>query len=145
MADAEATIMERIDKQSKWYNDHANRERIMYYTIKTAQILATAIISIGSFLKYPSIISGCLGVLIVAMESVLQLSQCHEYWLRHRSVQLRLESEQSLFRGRAGPYAVAGDPLKALVERAETLLSSDTEGWIKQEKTEQTQSDKDKH
>ncbi|MBV8453503.1 MAG: DUF4231 domain-containing protein [Deltaproteobacteria bacterium] len=144
MADEEATyLQQRVDTQSKWYGDHADRERVMFYTIKTAQIVATAIISIGSFFKYPSIISACLGVLIVAMESLLQLSQCHEYWLRHRSIQLRLDSERSLFKGLAGPYA-AGEPFKILVQRVEALLSSDTEVWIKQEKMAQTQPEQNK-
>ena len=123
-------VISRLQEQQAWYNDHANRARIMYWTIKVIQLVLGASIPVVAGLHAPAAVTGSLGALIVVLEGVQQLFQYHDNWIRYRMAATALAKEGNLFQARAGDYST-GNPLALLAVRTEAITSDEATAWLK--------------
>jgi hypothetical protein len=123
-------VITRLQEQQAWYNDHANRARIMYWTIKVIQLVLGASIPVVAGLHAPAAVTGSLGALIVVLEGVQQLFQYHDNWIRYRMAATALAKEGNLFQARAGDYST-GNPLALLAVRTEAITSDEATAWLK--------------
>ena len=123
-------VISRLQGQQAWYNDHANRARIMYWTIKVIQLVLGASIPVVAGLHAPAALTGSLGALIVVLEGVQQLFQYHDNWIRYRMAATALATQGNLFQARAGDYST-GNPLALLAVRTESITSDEATAWLK--------------
>jgi len=130
MADTDPT-MERLDEQISWYSRKSRYNRRAYKWLKGIEIIAAALVPLASGLGAPAALTGSLGVLIAALEGLLQLNQYHQNAISYRSTCESLKHEKYLYLAKAGPYA-GGDDAQAhvrLAERVEALVSQENEKW----------------
>jgi hypothetical protein len=130
MSVSASAVIDRLQAQRAWYDDHANRARIMYWTIKVIQLILGASIPVVAGLHAPAALTGTLGALIVVLEGVQQLFQYHDNWMRYRMAATALAKEGNLFQARAGDYST-GNPLALLAVRTETITSDEATAWLK--------------
>ena len=123
-------VISRLQDQRAWYDDHANRARIMYWVIKVIQLVLGASIPVVAGLHAPAAVTGSLGALIVVLEGVQQLFQYHDNWIRYRMAATALAKEGNLFQARAGDYST-GNPLALLALRTEAITSDEATAWQK--------------
>ena len=136
MTDAEPTakgrepvaVLDELRAHIKWYDHHANRDRLCYQLLKTLQIVVAAAIPVAAAGGAGGTLTGSLGGLIVVMEGIQQIFRFHETWLTYRHTWRALMSEESLFRAGAGAYASSGDE-RLLAERVDRILSAEAEQW----------------
>src|ERR1700722_8268858 len=136
-------IMERLEDQLAWYERKSLGNQRAYKRIKSAEILAAAIIPFlaGLGLPHTSIVTGGLGVLITVLEGLLHLNQYQQNWINYRSTCEALKHEKYVYLGHAGPYASVNDPHALLAERIESLVSQEHAQWA----SVQQQGTKDKN
>jgi hypothetical protein len=121
----------RLEDQISWYDKKSVAAQRNYKIIKIIEVVSAASISFFAN-HYPSV-AATLGATIVVLEAVQQLNQWHSNWVSYRSTCESLRHEKYCYIEKAGPYANA-DPGQArliLVERIESLISTEHSKWIK--------------
>ncbi len=136
--------LERLEDQISWYDKKSAYNQSWYKRLKIIELIAAALIPFlaGFSTKAPqeatyyAIATGCLGALIVLLESVQGLYQFQSNWISYRSTCEGLRHEKYLWQAKAGPYAEAKEPDRLLAERIESLISTEHAKWVSaQEKT----------
>jgi hypothetical protein len=124
-------IMDRLEDQIGWYDRKSLASQRAFKRIKTAEILAAAVIPFLAALKSPSIgmVTGGLGVLITVLEGMLHLNQYQQNWIAYRSTCESLKHEKYTYLGNASPYASVSDPHALLAERIESMVSQEHAKW----------------
>jgi len=77
--------------------------------------------------KYFEVGVAILGAVIVICSSFSKLGKFHENWLQYRETCELLKHEKYLFLTGTTPYE--GQPLQLLVERVESIISSENINW----------------
>lgn len=125
---------DRLDDQINWYDNKSAYEKRHHYAIKTLQVLFSSSIPVlTSFvidfpwvLRIISILSGFVTVL----EGISSIKKYHEKWIQYRTISESLKREKYMFEASAGIYDAANtDEFKTLVERCETIISSENINW----------------
>jgi hypothetical protein len=122
---------QRLDAQIQWY-DHKSREAQQYYKgTKFVVVVASATISIVALLGL-NLVTAILGALIAICETMQHLNQWHHNWITYRSTCEALRHEKYTYLERADPYDDLEDAAarKLLVERVESLISTEHSKWI---------------
>jgi len=121
----------RLEDQIRWYDKKSMCAQRYYKTIKLIEVVCAASISLSSI--YCSVIASVTGVLIVVLEAVQQLNQWHANWASYRSTCESLRHEKYCYIEKAGPYAnIGSDQARVvLVERVESLISTEHSKWIR--------------
>jgi hypothetical protein len=130
MSEADPTL-ERLEDQINWYDRKSNSDRRMYKSLKGVEIVAAALVPLASGLHVPAALTGSLGVLVAALEGLLQLNQYLQNGISYRSTCESLKHEKYLYLAMAGPYATE-DRAHAhaqLAERIESLVSQENAQW----------------
>jgi hypothetical protein len=140
MTEADPTLG-RLDDQISWYDRKSNYSQQVYKWIKIIEILAAALVPLAAGLHLPAPFTGSLGVLIAALEGILQLNQYHHNWITYRSTCETLKHEKYLYLANAGPYSAAAVAHALLAERIESLVSQEHAKWA----SGQEQAGKDKN
>jgi Protein of unknown function (DUF4231) len=124
-------IMERLEDQIGWYDVKSRSNMQWFKRIKMTEIIAAAVIPLlaASGLRYATVTTGILGVLITVFEGLLQLNQFHDNWIRYRSTCESLKHEKYMFLAGAAPYAGVQSPRALLAQRIEALVSQETTKW----------------
>ncbi len=136
-------LTERVEGQIKYHGRKAVQHRRRFRRLAALSIGATAltpvllvldIIFSPPPLDHPSeVIFRILpaAVAMVAAIATVSLSafKNKESWITHRLTCEALQREVHLFRYSAGPYAGIADPAALFVERAETLMESESREW----------------
>jgi len=120
MSEADPT-MERLEDQINWYDRKSNYNQRVYKWLKVIEIVAAALVPLSAGLHLPAAVTGSLGVLIAALEGLLQLNQYHHNWIAYRSTCETLKHEKYLYLANAGPYSTATTAHVLLAERIESL------------------------
>lgn len=121
---------DRLDDQIRWYDTESTWNKRWYESLKAVELIAAASIPLAAVLAPTPWIAATLGVVVVVLESVLQLKQFHSNWISYRSTCESLKHEKYLFLGKAGPYAEAADPHALLATRVEELVSREHAKWV---------------
>ena len=122
-----------IAKQSDWYGKNARKNRTIYVSLKTIQLVMAAMIPLVSLADVPELSrwsTAILGALIGAIEGFLQLGQYQQNWHSYRSTREALKSEEMLFRGEAGPYADPTNKRQLFIERSCAVISREHSSWV---------------
>jgi len=128
MSEADPTL-ERLEDQINWYDRKSNQNHRVYKWLKIIEIVAAALFPLFAGLKMPAAVTGSLGVLIAALEGLLQLNQYHHNWIAYRSTCETLKHEKYLYLANAGPYSTATAAHALLAERVESLVSQEESKW----------------
>jgi hypothetical protein len=82
------TTSERLDDQIDWYDKKSGFNQRCFKRFKIIELIAAASIPLlagfSTLIPYPTIIIGCLGALIVVLESVQGLYQFQSNWISYR-------------------------------------------------------------
>lgn len=130
----------RLEAQIKWYDDKSGAAQRNYKWGRYLVISASAAIPVLALLNYNFIVA-ILGALIAISEAIQHVNQWHHNWLTYRSTCEALRHEKYCYLERADPYDIEDDSeaRKLLVERVESLISTEHSKWIaSQEKAAET-------
>jgi hypothetical protein len=119
--------LDRLQDQIDWYDRKSGSNQKAYRFLKICTITAAALVPILANTAAP--IAAGLGVLIVVVEGLQQLYQCHTNWIAYRSTCEALKHEKFLYLVKAGIYATAKDAHVLLAERVESLVSQEHAKW----------------
>src|SRR5271167_1978289 len=138
-ADIPGPIGDRLEGQIKYHENKSSKYQKYYKRIKTAEIIAAAMIPFLSALHVAekpnyatyalAIGTALLGVLITILEGILQLYQFQQTWITSRATAEGMIHEKFMYLARAGAYATAANPLSLLAERIETIGSQENAKW----------------
>jgi hypothetical protein len=128
MSEADPTL-ERLEDQINWYDGKSSYNQRLYKWLKVIEIVAAALVPLSAGLHLPAAVTGSLGVLIAALEGLLQLNQYHQNWIAYRSTCETLKHEKYLYLANAGPYSTATTAHVLLAERIESLVSQEHAKW----------------
>ena len=130
MSETDPTL-ERLEDQIGWYDRKSSYNRRLYKWLKGIEIIAAALVPLASGLKVAAALTGSLGVLIAALEGLMQLNQYLQNGISYRSTCEALKHEKYLYLAAAGQYAI-DDRAHAhakLAERVESLVSQENSQW----------------
>lgn len=121
----------RLESQIAWYDTKSQSAQKYYKWSKYAVIAASALIPILAVTDW-KYAAALLGALIAILEGMQHINQWHHNWITYRSTCEALRHEKYTFIERADPYDDLEDveARKLLVERVESLISTEHSKWI---------------
>jgi Protein of unknown function (DUF4231) len=142
-------IEKRLEDQISWYNRKSISYQSKYKRLRKAELIGAALLPLlgGLAISVPNLLGGSanpaalnagtiitmvvalLGASIAIIAGLLGLGRYQEQWLEYRSTCEGLKREKILFQARVAPYD-ANEPFHLLVQRAETLMSSENIKWM---------------
>ena len=131
---------ERLEQQIRWYDRKSGAAQRNFKWGKYFVIVASAAIPILVLLDH-KIPTAILGGFVAVCEAVQHINQWQHNWITYRSTCEALRHEKYTFLERADPYdgLAPEDARKLLVERTESLISTEHSKWIaSQEKAAET-------
>lgn len=136
----EEYLENRLEDQIQWYSKKSTSNQCWYKALKiTDTVLALSIVPLGYYsslcpaIKYVCSVAG----IVIAFSNLLQnLNKYHENWIQYRSTAELLKHEKHLYLTRSGGYASACSPFNDLVERCESIISSENIDWAQLHKSE---------
>lgn len=131
--DEQTYLKERLDNQINWYSNKSSEVQAWYKRLKFADnLLALLIVPISYYsdscwwFKYAGIVAGIL----IALSNFFQsMNKYHENWIQYRSTAEILKHEKFLYLTRSGGYKNSSAPFNELVERCESIISSENVDW----------------
>lgn len=133
----------RLKEQLDYHSTQSKQNKKRFYALQFVIIITSALVPIvnviipgGDLLRLTSSI---LGGIIIVITAVMQLHKYQENWILFRTTQELLKKEKFLYLNDAGDYAGL-DPAekkRLLVERVESLVSSETSKYFATHKPEQ--------
>ena len=131
--DEHTYFSDRLGNQINWYDQKSNTCQSWYKRLKIIEnILALAIAPLGfyahdcSFFQWLVIL---FGVFIAALSFLQSLQKYHENWIHYRTTCELLKHEKYLYLTKSGGYASSENPFNELVERCESIISSENVDW----------------
>lgn len=125
---------ERLESQIEWYDRKSGAAQKWYKYSKITVIIASALIPVFavSDFKFANYIVASFGATIAVLEGASHLNQWHHNWITYRSTCEALRHEKYTYMERANPYDLDDDTSarKLLVERVESLISTEHSKWI---------------
>jgi len=115
--------LSRLRSAIAWYDRQSAQNARASRRLRTATLVAVAIIPFFAGLGVPPSIVGGLGVVAVLLELLQQLHQYERLGIRYRATAEALKHEHYLFVAGAGPYDGRGTVLRLLAERIEALVA----------------------
>lgn len=124
----------RLEDQIDWYDEKSGAAQRAYKRTKYFTIGASAaipVIAVTGF-NYSEYLIAILGALIAIFEGANQVNQWQHNWITYRSTCEALRHEKHTYMERAHPYDLEDDTAarKLLVERVESLISTEHSKWI---------------
>lgn len=135
MSNSETTSdYERLENQISWYDQKSGTAQRWYKNSKITVIISSALIPLiaVSDFQYANYVVAFLGATIAVLEGASHLNQWHHNWITYRSTCEALRHEKYTYIERANPYDLddAVSARKLLVERVESLISTEHSKWI---------------
>lgn len=131
--DEEAYLRERLENQIKWYSAKSKSAQNWYKWLKYLDNLLALLIVPCSYysdmcwwFKYAGVAAG----IIIAFTNFLQsINKYHENWIQYRSTAEILKHEKFLYLTNSGGYKDSPTAFNDLVERCESIISSENVDW----------------
>lgn len=122
---------ERLEQQIKWYDSKSGSAQRSYKVGKYLVTIASAVIPIAALMDY-KVQTAILGGFIAVCEAIQHLNQWQHNWITYRSTCEALRHEKYAYIERADPYdgLEDADARRLLVERTESLISTEHSKWI---------------
>ena len=120
----------RLEQQIRWYDSKSGRAQLTYKWVKAGEFILSAFVPFTALFNGP--VTAVLGIGVVVLEGLQQLNQWQHNWITYRSTCEALRHEKYTYLGRSGSYDGLDDTeaKKALVERIESLISTEHAKWI---------------
>nr|DAK21629.1 MAG TPA: Protein of unknown function (DUF4231) [Caudoviricetes sp.] len=129
--DKDSYLEERLNNQIKWYDTkstyHQHRFKILKYTEVSMGFLIP-LISIAKPINFEFFSATCAGAMLLC-ESFISISKHHDNWIDYRRTAESLKHEKYMFLTGTGVYKNEKDDFALLVERCETIISSENINW----------------
>lgn len=129
----------RVCDQIDWYNRKSGKNRKVFQTLRTIQIIAGAMIPFlsGAILGIApekqmtsTIIVGALGVIVTIATGIATLGRFRENWIEYRKMSENLQREMFLYETEAGRYTPKNKSrFDLFVQNVESLLASENANW----------------
>ncbi|MEH3045522.1 DUF4231 domain-containing protein [Sphingomonas adhaesiva] len=121
----------RLESQISWYDSKSGSAQAWHKRATIGKVLVASSIPICALYGL-NVAAATLGGLIVVIEAVQQLNQWQHNWVTYRSTCEALRHEKYTYLGRVGPYDDIDDSaaFKVLVERIESLISTEHSKWV---------------
>jgi hypothetical protein len=119
----------RLEAQIRWYDGKSQSAQALYKRLKVVQLGCGALVPFTATIN--PYVTGVLGGVVVVLEGLQQLNQWQHNWITYRSTCEALRHEKYLYMGGSGVYDGL-DPAgakKVLVERVESLISTEHAKW----------------
>lgn len=131
--DEQEYIKNRLEDQIQWYSKKSSAAQEWYKSLKYLDnSLALIIVPLSYYsdacwwFKYAGIAAG----IAIAFSNFLQsINKYHENWIQYRSTAELLKHEKYLYLTRSGGYQNSASPFNELVERCESIISSENIDW----------------
>ena len=119
----------RLETQIRWYDAKSQSAQWWYKRIKFVQFVGGALIPIVANLHAMS--TAIIGAVVIVLEGLQQLNQWQHNWITYRSTCEALRHEKYSYIASSGVYdgLDAAAARKALVERVESLISTEHSKW----------------
>jgi hypothetical protein len=120
----------RLEQQIIWYDQKSGTAQRNYKWVKSAEFILSALVPVTAL--WNGYVTAILGVGAVVLEGLQQLNQWQHNWITYRSTCESLRHEKYSYLGRSGSYNNMSDDeaKKVLVERTESLVSTEHSKWI---------------
>jgi hypothetical protein len=121
----------RLEQQIRWYDSKSGSAQWWYKRVKFCEFLASGLVPIAA-LTVTGWATAVIGAIAVVLEGMQQLNQWQHNWITYRSTCEALRHEKYSYLARSGSYNGLSDDdaKKALVERVESLVSTEHAKWI---------------
>ncbi|WP_293339798.1 DUF4231 domain-containing protein [Parvibaculum sp.] len=122
---------ERLESQISWYDEKSKLAQRNFKWGRYLVLAASSAVPIAALLEY-NLIAAILGGLVAVTEAVQHVNQWQHNWITYRSTCEALRHEKYTYIERADPYDALDDASarKLLVERVESLISTEHSKWI---------------
>lgn len=126
----------RLETQISWYDSKSGEAQSRYKWVKGAEFIFSAMVPLTAF--WNAGVTAVIGVLVVVLEGLQQLNQWQHNWITYRSTCEALRHEKYSYIGRSGSYEDLDEAQarRALVERVESLISTEHSKWISRQEYE---------
>jgi hypothetical protein len=120
----------RLESQIGWYDKRSGQAQTRYKWLKFTEIGCAVAVPLISQIN--GIVTAILGDMVVLLEALQAMNQWQHNWITYRSTCEALRHEKYSYLGRSGPYRDLDDVTakQALVERIESLISTEHSKWI---------------
>lgn len=127
----------RLEQQIRWYDTKSGEAQRNYKWVKYAELTLGVAIPISA-LAWSGIATAIIGAVAFMLEGLQQVNQWQHNWITYRSTCEALRHEKYSYLGRSGSYDGLNDheAMKALVERVESLISTEHSKWISKQEYE---------
>lgn len=124
-------IKNRLDDQINWYDKKSQSHQKWYKIHKRIEITAGAVIPITAVINIDcfKLISVSCSSIILICESLIALSSHQSNWTQYRTTAETLRHEKYMYETKTGVYKNEEDSFALLVERCETIISSENINW----------------
>lgn len=124
-------LAQRLDDQINWYDKKSQAHQKWYKFYKIVEVIAGAITPITAAINISKfkVVSVICSSLILACESLISLSNHQSYWTQYRTTAETLRHEKYMYQTKTGVYKNEEDSFALLVERCETIISSENINW----------------
>ena len=133
----EEYLNNRYQKEIKYYDDQASRNKLFYYGLSFLSVLLSSITSLFLYLvdvysNTPFRIYAFITSTIVSLTiASVSLFNFHEKWMNYRTTCESLKKEVHYYNAKLGDYSVFADPEALFIERVEEQLSKENTRWLK--------------
>lgn len=132
----------RLEQQIRWYDTKSRSAQKWFKHVKVAEFIFSAAVPITAMINGPT--TAVFGFIAVILEGLQQLYQWQHNWITYRSTCEALRHEKYSYLGGSGVYdgLDTEDARKVLVERVESLISTEHAKWISQQEYQRKLFDK---
>lgn len=121
----------RLEDQISWYDSKSQHHQKWYKRLKHIEVGLGFAIPIFTTAKFPcfAVISAiCAGGMLLC-ENFISIAKHHDNWIDYRRTAESLKHEKYMFLTQTGVYKNEEDSFALLVERCETIISSENINW----------------
>ncbi|MBR0734676.1 DUF4231 domain-containing protein [Bradyrhizobium japonicum] len=121
----------RLEQQIEWYDSKSATAQRWFKRVKLCEFVLSGLVPITALLAN-GWVTATIGAGAVLLEGLQQLNQWQHNWITYRSTCEALRHEKYSFIARSGSYDGMNEVQahKALVERVESLVSTEHAKWI---------------
>lgn len=129
-------LEDRLEDQIKWYDKKSQIHQKWYKKLKFIELISGFAIPIATLVRFSSfeVLVSILSGIILLSEGSIALFNHQNNWIEYRRTAENLKQEKYMYLTSSGVYNDLEDKFTLLVERVETLISSENINWANMER-----------
>lgn len=134
-------VKNRLNNQIEWYDLKSQKQKRWYYFLHGLQISFSSsipvMVGLADKTQWILIVVSIVSGLVTMIEGLTYMAKFHEKWIQYRQICEALISEKYMYENSAGVYDDdTADLQKTLVQRCESIISSENTNWANLENAE---------